>query len=208
MSTPTQLQVGPSIVDWALQQVGKPYQWGGTGPGSFDCSGLTMESYKNGGNITIPRVASAQQAAGQTIDSGSLQPADLCFAGAVAYHVAMYIGNGQIVAADETGTPVRTRAFNVSEWTGGFRRMADIAGSVISSTTSDILSSLGPLFGVLEGVNAVASHLTSSAWWDRIGKGAIAFVLIMLGIVFINRRHIESAAKTGAKAAEVAAVAG
>lgn len=196
--------MGPQIVAYAEAQEGKPYQWGGVGPASYDCSGLCQTSYRDGGSITIPRTAAAQQAFGTSISASDLQPADLVFAGTVAYHVAMYVGGGNVVAADHTGVPVRQRAFNASEWTGGFRRMADIAASDLSSLSSTLLSSLGPLFGVLEGVNSVAMHLTDSQWWDRIGKGAIAFLLIVFGILFINRRKIESAGKTAAEAAVLA----
>lgn len=196
-----------SIVAWAKAQVGHPYVWGGTGPG-FDCSGLMMEAYKNGGGITIPRVAAAQQAAGTPIDSSQLQAADLVFAGNPAYHVAMYTGNGSVVAADNTSVPVRVRPFNTSEWTGGFRRMnAGLGGTSVGNSVSGLLGSAGALFGILEGVNAVASKITSPTFWDRIGKGALAVVIIIIGIAFINRKRIEKVAGTATKTAAAAAVA-
>lgn len=197
-----------SIVAWAEAQVGKPYVWGGTGPGSFDCSGLTMEAYKNGGGITIPRVAAAQQAAGTPVDAASLQVADLVFAGNPAYHVAMYTGGGSVVAADNTSVPVRVRSFNPSEWTGGFRRMnPNLGGGSVSNPVSDLLSAASPLFGMLEGVNALAGNLTSPKFWDRIGKAGIAIAIIVIGIAFMNRKRIEQTAATAGKAAATAAVA-
>lgn len=193
-----------SIVAWAKAQIGKRYEWGATGPDSFDCSGLVMEAYKNGGGITIPRVAAAQQAAGTPVDAPS--PADLVFAGNPAYHVAMYAGGGEVIAADSTRYPVRSRTFDPSEWTGGFRHMADVSGSGnVGNAVSTLLGSAGALFGILEGVNALAKPLTSAKFWDRIGKGALAVVIIIIGIAFLNRKRIESAAGTAVKTAAVAA---
>lgn len=205
-----------AIVDWAVSQDGKPYIWGGTGPTGFDCSGLCYEAYLSGAGLHIPRVAAAQQAAGQSIDAGSLAPADLCFLGTPAYHVVMYIGNGDVVAADHTGVPVRTRAFNAGEFTGGFRRMTGVTGTGAGAstgfqTTNPIPgwipggSATDQLFHVAEGVNAVAQHLTSKTWWERVGKMGAAIVLIALALVFINRKKIEQEVKTGAKAAAVVA---
>lgn len=212
MVTSTAPNTGASsgaIVAWAEAQVGKPYIWGGTGNPGFDCSGLTSQAYLHGAGITIPRVAAAQQAAGTKITAAELQPADLCFAGIPAFHVTMFIGNGMIVAADETGVPVRTRKFDTSEWTGGYRRMATLTGSGSSSSLlSDIidLTPLGGIASAAEGISAVASHLLSASWWERIGKMVLALLVIGVGLVILNRKQVERAGKTAVKAAEVAAV--
>jgi hypothetical protein len=199
---------GPAIVAWAEAQEGKPYVWGGVGPNGFDCSGLTSQAYLHGGGITIPRVAAAQQTAGTRITAAELQPADLCFEGIPAFHVVMFVGGGEIVAADETGTNVRTRSFDPSEFTGGFRRMANLNESGGGSTTnllSDIIDNtpLGGIAAAAEGVNAVAGHLLSATWWERIGKMALALVIIGIGLVIMNRKRIEQAGATALKAAEV-----
>jgi peptidoglycan DL-endopeptidase CwlO len=96
-------------VDTALAQVGKPYQWGGSGPNSFDCSGLTSFAWRAAG-VDITRTSRSQYAATTRISRGSLQPGDLVFYGrsaATIGHVAMYIGGGRVVEAPYTGTNVR-----------------------------------------------------------------------------------------------------
>ncbi len=93
-------------VDTALAQQGKPYVWGGTGPGGYDCSGLTSSAYKAAG-ITIPRTSKAQSTAGVHVDRAHLQPGDLIFFYNPVGHVGMYIGNGQMVHSSTYGQPVK-----------------------------------------------------------------------------------------------------
>ena len=93
-------------VDAALAQQGKPYVWGGTGPGGYDCSGLTSSAYKAAG-ITIPRTSKAQATAGVPVDKANLQPGDLIFFYSPVSHVGMYIGNGQMVHSSTFGQPVK-----------------------------------------------------------------------------------------------------
>ena len=92
-------------VDTALAQQGDPYAWGGSGPDSFDCSGLTSYAYKAAG-VSIPRTSKAQSTAGVPVDRASLQPGDLVFFYNPVSHVGMYIGNGQMVHASTAGKPV------------------------------------------------------------------------------------------------------
>ena len=93
-------------VSAALAQVGKPYQWGGAGPDSFDCSGLTMYAWAQAG-VSLPHSSAAQYAATPRVSTSDLQPGDLLFAGSPIHHVAMYIGGGQMVEAPYTGASVR-----------------------------------------------------------------------------------------------------
>jgi len=93
----------------ALSQRGVMYVWGGASPGGFDCSGLTSWAYKQAG-ITIPRSSRAQYGVGKSVSINDLQPGDLLFYGGSAgsiHHVAMYIGNDQIVHASTSGQPVK-----------------------------------------------------------------------------------------------------
>jgi cell wall-associated NlpC family hydrolase len=104
---------------FALAQIGKPYQWGGTGPTAFDCSGLTQAAYRAAG-IEIPRVAQDQYDAGPAAptDSG-LKPGDLVFFGQSASdvtHVGMVVsvsggGQAEMVDAPHTGAFVRVESF-------------------------------------------------------------------------------------------------
>lgn len=92
-------------VDTALAQQGKPYVWGGTGPGGYDCSGLTWSAYQAAG-IEIPRTSRAQSTAGYYVDRASLQPGDLIFFYDPVGHVGMYIGDGLMVHSSTYGNPV------------------------------------------------------------------------------------------------------
>jgi cell wall-associated NlpC family hydrolase len=112
----------------ALAQLGSPYVWGASGPGSFDCSGLTSFAYAAAG-ITIPRVSRAQFAAyaSRPVDPLHLVPGDLVFfadtptAPSTIHHVGMYIGNGLMVEAPHTGAVVRTSSIWRSTYAGAVR---------------------------------------------------------------------------------------
>lgn len=93
-------------VDTALAQVGKPYQWGGSGPSSFDCSGLTSFGWRAAG-VSLPHSSRMQFSATTRISRGQLQVGDLVFFGSPIHHVAMYIGGGSVVEASRAGVPVR-----------------------------------------------------------------------------------------------------
>jgi cell wall-associated NlpC family hydrolase len=92
-------------VNTALSQVGKPYVWGGAGPSSYDCSGLVEYAYAAAG-IALPHSSSMQSTMGVPVSTANLQPGDLVFFYSPVSHVAMYIGNGQIVQASTFGQPV------------------------------------------------------------------------------------------------------
>jgi peptidoglycan DL-endopeptidase CwlO len=92
-------------VQYAYAQLGKPYQWGGAGPDSFDCSGLTMRSWGAAG-VGLPHSAAGQQAMLPAVSLSALEPGDLVFYGDPAYHTAIYIGGGRIIQAPHTGAVV------------------------------------------------------------------------------------------------------
>ena len=94
-------------LQFAVAQLGKPYVWGATGPGSYDCSGLMLRSYQAAGVTSIPRVSESQQAWATPIATKDVQPGDMVFFGTPAYHVGMYIGGGLMLDAPYTGTVVR-----------------------------------------------------------------------------------------------------
>jgi peptidoglycan DL-endopeptidase CwlO len=96
-------------VQMALNQVGKPYVYGAAGPGSFDCSGLTMYAYRAAG-VSLPHSSRAQYGYGKSVSVDSLVAGDLLFYGGSAgsiHHVGMYIGNGRMVHASTSGVPVK-----------------------------------------------------------------------------------------------------
>ncbi|WP_420112868.1 NlpC/P60 family protein [Pseudactinotalea sp.] len=95
---------------WARTQLGKPYVYGAAGPNSYDCSGLTMQAYRNAG-ITIPRTSRDQYYAGDLVPVGQMKPGDLFFysrngSPSGIYHVAIYAGNGMRLHAPAPGKTV------------------------------------------------------------------------------------------------------
>lgn len=103
---------GQAAVSWAQAQLGKPYIWGGVGPTGFDCSGLTMKSWSAAG-VGINRTAADQYKQVLKISYSSMRPGDLIFWSDSAtdvdgiYHVAMFIGGGQMIEAPNSTAPVR-----------------------------------------------------------------------------------------------------
>ena len=100
---PTSSQADKAVA-FAYAQLGKPYQWGATGPDSFDCSGLAQAAWAAAG-VAIPRDTYEQWAALPHISSSGIQPGDLLYYDGVG-HVAIYVGNGYIIDAPQTGMDV------------------------------------------------------------------------------------------------------
>ncbi|MCQ4045537.1 NlpC/P60 family protein [Streptantibioticus rubrisoli] len=92
-------------IAFAKAQLGKPYVWGATGPNSYDCSGLTQAAWAAAG-VTLPRTTWDQVNVGHRVAISDLQPGDLVFYYSDISHVAMYIGNGQMIQAPHTGAVV------------------------------------------------------------------------------------------------------
>ncbi|MFM8867706.1 MAG: NlpC/P60 family protein [Ilumatobacteraceae bacterium] len=94
----------------ALNQLGVRYRFGAKSPGSaFDCSGLTSYAWGVAG-VGIPRTSRTQYAGLNRIPTAAIQPGDLIFSGYPIHHVAMYLGNGQMVHAPRTGDVVKVSA--------------------------------------------------------------------------------------------------
>jgi cell wall-associated NlpC family hydrolase len=109
-----------AVVDYALAQVGKPYVWASSGPGSYDCSGLTMMAWAQAG-VSLPHSSGAQLSAGTPVSQSELQPGDLVFYYSPVSHVGIYIGNGQIVDAANPSTGVRVASVNSMPYSGAVR---------------------------------------------------------------------------------------
>ena len=99
-------------INFALKQLGDMYLWGATGPSRWDCSGLVMGAWERAG-VQLPHYSAAQYEQIQHINEDDLRPGDLIFWAtdpndpATIHHVAMYIGNGQMIHAPRTGKPVQ-----------------------------------------------------------------------------------------------------
>jgi cell wall-associated NlpC family hydrolase len=111
-------------VDTALAQVGDAYVWGAGGPDAFDCSGLTQYAYSAAG-VSLPHSSRSQSTMGTPVSVGDLQPGDLLFYYSPTSHVAMYIGNGQMVHASTSSKPVMVVSFDSMS---GFTHARRIAG--------------------------------------------------------------------------------
>lgn len=102
------------VVNYAMQFLGCRYRYGGTNPlTGVDCSGFTRFVMLNGAGISIPRTSGGQANAGIPVSAEQMQPGDLiCYgSGRSINHVAMYIGNGQIIHASTEETGVK-----ISQW--------------------------------------------------------------------------------------------
>ena len=98
-----------AVIRYAYAQLGKPYQWGATGPGSFDCSGLTMMAWAQAG-VSLPHSSGAQSGIGRRVTQSELQPGDLIFRYSPISHVSLYVGNGQQISATHTGSTVKLQS--------------------------------------------------------------------------------------------------
>jgi cell wall-associated NlpC family hydrolase len=173
-----------TVLSWAEEQLGKPYQWGAAGPGSFDCSGLTMVALAQAG-ITVTHNANAQwqQTKAYPVAENQLAPGDLVFyAGsdgspAAPGHVGIYVGNGEIIDAPYPGADVR---FDPLTGISGYLGATDpyvpapVAGINALSPGSGNLAALA----VLNQYQSFAQTLADATWgssqflylnllWDR-----------------------------------------
>ncbi len=98
---------GPAgvAVRFAYAQIGKPYRWAADGPGSYDCSGLTLASWRAAG-VSLPHNSTMQYSAVAHESRSQLRPGDLVFYYTPIHHVAIYIGDGKVIQAPEFGEPV------------------------------------------------------------------------------------------------------
>ncbi len=106
---PTGTQAGKAVA-FAYAQLGKPYVWGATGPGSYDCSGLTMASWAAAG-VSIPRTSYSQWAGLPHVPTSQLQPGDILVFNGVG-HVAIYVGGGYLIDAPHSGAVVEKVALS------------------------------------------------------------------------------------------------
>ncbi|MDE6687336.1 MAG: C40 family peptidase, partial [Lachnospiraceae bacterium] len=102
------------ICQYAKQFVGNPYVWGGTSlTRGADCSGFVLSLYAKYG-ITLPHSSAAQANCGRRVALSQMKPGDLVFytKGGSINHVAMYIGNGQVIHASSPSTGIRISSVN------------------------------------------------------------------------------------------------
>jgi cell wall-associated NlpC family hydrolase len=105
-------KVAATAIAFAEAQLGKPYQWGAAGPDAYDCSGLVYAAYAAAG-IRLGRTTYQWQQDGPVVPLSQIQPGDLLFSAgsdgtpADPGHVVMYLGDGQVIQAPQTGQDVQ-----------------------------------------------------------------------------------------------------
>lgn len=106
--------LGQRIAASAIEQLGRPYRYGGNGPESFDCSGLVRFAHAAQG-VAVPRTTGEQFRAARPVAIADLVAGDLLFfrfEGDKVSHVAIYAGNGRFVHAPQSGRPVELRSLD------------------------------------------------------------------------------------------------
>ncbi|MCK7623640.1 C40 family peptidase [Streptomyces sp. RS10V-4] len=111
-----------TLVSFLKAQLGKAYVLGSSGPSSYDCSGLTQAAFAQVG-IDLPRVSQSQSTTGTQVGLGNLQVGDILYWGSAgsAYHVAVYVGNGNFIGAQNPSTGIVERPLSYDMPTGAVR---------------------------------------------------------------------------------------
>ncbi len=100
--------------------MGKPYEHGGTGPGSFDCSGLTYRAWARAG-VRIPRTSQQQWRSLHRVPVSRLRPGDVVVYFRQATHVALYMGGGEVIQATHPGSDVQIDPLDADPILGAVR---------------------------------------------------------------------------------------
>ncbi|MER8072634.1 C40 family peptidase [Streptomyces sp. NPDC094034] len=113
-------RAGQAALEYAVEQIGKPYEWGAEGPDSFDCSGLTSRAWARAG-LTIPRTSQQQWSELPKVSLRELRPGDLVVYFPGATHVAIYLGDGMVIQAPRPGTNVKVSPIAANPLLGAVR---------------------------------------------------------------------------------------
>ncbi|MER5789999.1 C40 family peptidase [Streptomyces sp. NPDC001980] len=121
-STSTATGSAAAVVAFVKAQIGDAYVSGGTGPNSWDCSGLVQAAFKSVG-VSLPRVSQDQSTQGTQVSLSNLQPGDILYWGSAgsAYHVAVYVGDGMFVGAQNPSSGVGEHPLSYDPPTGAVR---------------------------------------------------------------------------------------
>ncbi|MEV7419063.1 C40 family peptidase [Streptomyces sp. NPDC089919] len=111
---------GGAALEYAAEQIGKPYVWGAEGPASFDCSGLTSQAWAHAGRA-IPRTSQEQWAQLPKVPLNELRPGDLVLYFPKATHVAIYLGKGMVIQAPRPGARVKVSPIAANPLLGAVR---------------------------------------------------------------------------------------
>ncbi|GGU63972.1 glycoside hydrolase [Streptomyces albospinus] len=111
-----------TLVSFLKAQLGKAYVLGSSGPSSYDCSGLTQAAFSQIG-VNLPRVSQSQSTTGTQVSLSNLQVGDILYWGSAgsAYHVAVYVGGGNFIGAQNPSTGIVERPLSYDQPTGAVR---------------------------------------------------------------------------------------
>jgi cell wall-associated NlpC family hydrolase len=111
-----------TLISFLKAQLGKSYVLGASGPSAYDCSGLTQAAFKQIG-IDLPRVSQDQSATGTQVGLDNLQVGDILYWGSSgsAYHVGVYVGDGNFIGAQNSSTGIVERPLDYDMPTGAVR---------------------------------------------------------------------------------------
>jgi peptidoglycan/xylan/chitin deacetylase (PgdA/CDA1 family)/cell wall-associated NlpC family hydrolase len=178
-------QTAASIIATARSFLGLQYLWGGTSGFGYDCSGLVYSVFKAHG-VVLPRDADAQSRVGQAVSRAALQAGDLIFfsSGGVAYHVAIYAGQGLVIDSPSPGNPVEQvplSTFPIIRDYSGARRVLPAATPSPSPTPAGLPASLSAAEWTKLPTNDKVVALTFDAGGNNAGVAPILKALVDAG---------------------------
>jgi hypothetical protein len=180
--------------------LGTPYVYGGTQfHKGIDCSGLCYVAYRMAG-VSIPRTTYTMYAAGWSkVAHGQEIPGDLIFSypdeGGVPGpgHVVMSIGNGQVIAADHSGTVVHIEpASTFNDVYVGSRRPLLATGQIDTGQVFGGSSVTGDISGAASAVSNAFSILGDWNTWLRLGKLLAGAILVVVGFLLVAKKPVMS----------------
>jgi hypothetical protein len=189
---------GAAIVAEVEQFVGDKYVYGGTTPSGFDCSGLVQYVLQHLGASGVPRTSEAQWAWVTHISKTELQPGDLVFAqfpgdNSSPGHVGVYVGNGQILSAEDPSSGVGYASLD--SWQNnivGYGRVPDSTQTATLTADTQTGIGLGGLlsipsditnfFGDADKFVSALLWLTEPSSWVRIGAFLVGVALLLFAI--------------------------
>lgn len=111
---------GATALAYAKQKLGSPYVFGASGPGQFDCSGLTMAAWSQAG-VSLPHSAKQQYAMGPKVPKSALKPGDIVYFYSPISHNGLYVGGNTVIHAPRPGKSVEYIGLDVMPYTGATR---------------------------------------------------------------------------------------